>query len=376
MLEGETARAEFALDPGRIYLNHGAYGAVPRTVRAAQDRWRDECERDPTVFFRDTMPEALRRAAGHVAQRFGGAAEDWVFAENATQAIGGILASLALAPGDAILTTSHAYGAIDKAMRQWAARRGAEFHAAELPAFLTCDDEVIETVTAAFTPRTRLLVIDHIVSRLACIFPVAEIVKRAKARGIAVLVDGAHAPGQIPLGVPSLGADWYTGNAHKWFFAPRGCGLLWTAPPRQAETRPAVLSWGADEGYAKAFDWIGTRDVSPWLAFAAAAEAHDRFGGPALMARNRALAADAAEMLGFPATAPAAMRAAMAALALPACPLAPEILQARLSREFALSVPVYAIDDRVFIRISAQTYNLPADYESLARALRALGANA
>ncbi len=376
MLEGQAARAEFALDPDRIHLNHGAFGAVPRSVRAAQDRWRDEWERDPTAFFVDVMPKALRRAAGDVAQRFGGAAEDWVFAENATQAIGGILASLALEPGDAILTTSHAYGAVAKAMRRWASRRGAEFHAAELPTFLSGDDEVIAAVAAAFTPRTRLLVIDHIVSRLACIFPVAEIVRKARERGIAVLVDGAHAPGQIPLDVPSLGADWYTGNAHKWFFAPRGCGLLWTAPHRQAETRPAVLSWGSDEGYTQAFDWIGTRDVSPWLAFETAAAAHDRFGGPALMARNRALAADAAEMLGFPATAPAAMRAAMAALALPACPMAPEILQARLSREFALSVPAYALQDRVFVRISAQTYNVPADYESLARALKALGASA
>ncbi len=287
----------FELDPNFIHLNHGSYGAVPREVRHEQDRWRAAIERNPTAFFQDELPPALRRMARVVAERLGGSGEDWVFCENATAAVNSILHSLPLAPGDEILTTSHAYGAVQKAMTLVAARSGAQLKIAALPAVLEDDDELVVAIERSLGSRTRLLVIDHITSATATILPVLRIAALARAAGVPVLIDGAHVPGQLEVDVPATAADWYTGNAHKWLFAPRGCGVLWTAPARQETTRPAVLSHGTDQGYAAAFDWIGTRDPSPWLCFESAALAHDAFGGRALMARNRELADCAAREL-------------------------------------------------------------------------------
>jgi len=371
--------AQFQLAPDFIHLNHGSYGAVPLSVQAEQDRLRAHIERDATGFFQDELPGALRGIAGLAAARFGGHAEDWVFCENATSAINGILASFPLAPDDELITTSHAYGAVMRAMRIWAGRRGARLIVAELPAILQAEEQVIEAVTTAFTARTRLLVMDHITSATAAIFPVKRLVDAAHAAGVAVLIDGAHAPGQIPLDVPGLGADWYTGNAHKWLFAPKGCGLLWTSPQRQALTRPAVLSHGSEAGYLSAFDWVGTRDVTPWLCLQAAMAAHERFGGSGLMSKNRVLADSAAlslaAALGGTLSAPASMRAAMASLVLEDAPSDPG-LAARIRRELSVRhnivVPVSVFAGKLWLRISAQIYNQSADYDRLALAWKAV----
>jgi isopenicillin-N epimerase len=378
-LHSAGARGAFELDPDYLHLNHGSYGAVPRTVRIEQDRWRAAIERNPTGFFQYELPAEMRRMAGHVARRFGGHGKDWVFCENATAAVNAVLLSLDLRPGDEILTTSHAYGAVLKAMALIAARRGAKLTVAPIPAMLQSEDDVVAGIESALGERTRLLIIDHITSATAAIFPVGRIAALARAAGIPILVDGAHAPGQTLLDVPSIGADWYTGNAHKWLFAPRGCAVLWTAPARQESTRPAVLSHGTDQGYAAAFDWVGTRDPSPWLCFETAALAHDGFGGPALMARNRDLAAEAAdalcEALDERVTAPESMRAAMAAHTLKNCTASEEAAAAfrrALSDEHRIVLPVYPFAGRLFFRFSAQIYNATEDYERLAHALKSL----
>ena len=377
--EAHAALRYFSLAPELIHLNHGSYGAVPRTVQAEQDRLRAEVERDPTGYFQYRYPEDVRRAIETAPIRFGGDAQDWVFCENATAAVNSVLASMPLKPGDELVTTSHAYGAVLKAMQLWAARKQAVVRIAEVPPAVESDGQVVEAITRAFTERTRLLVVDHITSPTAIVFPIVEIVRAARAAGIPVLVDGAHAPGQVPLDVPALGADWYTGNAHKWFFAARGCGLLWTAPRWQEITRPAVLSHGTDRGYTESFDWIGTRDPTPWLSLKAAAEAFDRFGGAALMARNRRLAAEAAEVIarrinGSP-SAPASMRAAMASIRLPTSSASPEEAQ-RLRAELhraGFVAPISYFGGALWIRLSAQLYNQRSDYERCAAALRELG---
>ncbi|MBI3676800.1 MAG: aminotransferase class V-fold PLP-dependent enzyme [Proteobacteria bacterium] len=362
-----------------IHLNHGSFGAVPKSVAAEQDRWRALIERDATGFFKDVLPDELRRQAGSVASRFGGKANDWVFVENATQAINGVLSSFPLRQGDEIVTTSHAYGAVMKALLHWSTRRDAKLVVADLPFFLESDQQVIEIVRKTFTARTKLLVVDHITSSTAAIFPVKEIVAQARAAGIAVLVDGAHVPGHLPLGVEEIGADWYTGNAHKWLFAPKGCGLLWTSPARQAVTSPAVLSWGSDQGYTAAFDWIGTRDVTPWLCFEAAAAAHDGFGGADLMVRNRRLANDAClyliENTNRKPSSGMSQRGAMAAIAIAPAPTdadAPAQLRRRLARDYGIVAPLTAFADRLWLRISVQLYNEWSDYEALRAALDAV----
>ena len=374
---GRAALGEFLLAAEFIHLNHGSYGAVPRHVLAEQDRLRAHIERDATTYFQDEFPQAIRRMAGVAASHFGGSANDWVFCENATAAVNSILASLPLLAGDELVTTSHAYGAVAKAMRIWAERCGGKVVRAEIPSIVESEDEIVAAIEYAFTPRTKLLVTDHITSATAIVFPVARIVEAAHRANVPVLIDGAHAPGHIALDVPSIGAEWYAGNAHKWLFAPKGCGLLWTAPAQQDLTRPAVLSHGSPDGYTQAFDWIGTRDITPWLCLEAAIAAHENFGGAFLMARNRALADEgAAHVAGaFNGTtsAPPELRGAMASIRLGPAPAQPEksrILRQRLVKEFGIVVPVFAFADQLWVRISAQIYNEIEDYDRLAGALR------
>jgi isopenicillin-N epimerase len=366
---GHKALAAFALAPDRIHLNHGSFGAVPIAVREVQDRIRAHIESDFMSFYRGELPAAMRSMAAKVAARFGGQGEDWVFCENATSAINGVIASFPLAAGDEIVTTSHVYGAVLRTMRIMAERRGAKLVLAELPALLDHDDQVVDAIAATFTARTRLLIVDHITSATATIFPVARIAARAKAAGIAVLVDGAHAPGQIPLDVPAIGADWYTGNAHKWLFAPKGCGILWTAPVRQPTTLPAVLSHGSEQGYTAAFDWVGTRDLSAWLSFDAAGQAFDSFGGSALMARNRQLAAQGAailcEGLGARCAAPSPMRAAMATIQLKEKQedlTVAAAFQRALAEKAKIIAPFSNFAGGLMFRVSANVYNEIDDY--------------
>jgi isopenicillin-N epimerase len=374
-MQREDVLRAFELDPEFVHLNHGSYGAVPREVRVEQDRWRADIERNPTGFYQDEYPPLIRAMAEQVARRFGGQANDWVFCENATAAVNAVLQSLDLGPGDEILTTSHAYGAVAKAMALTAARRGAKLRIVDVPPLVSDEEDVLEAIAEAHGPCTRLLVVDHITSQTATVFPIRRIAEIARAAGVPLLVDGAHAPGQIALDVPSLGADWYTGNAHKWMFAPRGCGVLWTRPERQVVTRPAVLSHGTDQGYREAFDWIGTRDPSPWLSFEAAALAHEEFGGEALMANNRRLASEGAEEIATALSAriagPESMRGSMAALLLRVnCDSVEGAAEYRhkLAQEHRIMAPIYVFAGALWLRVSAQIYNTPEDYRRLATA--------
>lgn len=375
---GHAALKDFALDPAILHLNNGSYGATPRAVLAEQELWRVRMEKNPVRFLTDDLPGRLRAGAAEVALRFGGDADGWVFVENATSAVNGVLNSLRLRAGDVLVTTSHAYGAVLKAMRRRAGETGAEVRIAFIPPIVESEDQIVEAIENSLCERTRLLIADHITSPTAIVFPVARIVASARAKNVPILIDAAHVPGQLTLDAPTLGADWYTGNAHKWLFAPKGCGLLWTAPARRNETHPAVTSHGWGSGYAAEFDWIGTRDPSSWLCFGAAAKAHDGFGGAALMARNIALARDAGSILAAsmhtPRTAPSTMQCAMTALRLASRGTPEEALKLRrrLAREHNIEVPVFVFEDALWLRVSVQIYNERGDYERLASALSKL----
>jgi isopenicillin-N epimerase len=232
---------------------------------------------------------------------------------------------------------------------------------------------IVAAIEGELTPRTRLLIVDHVTSATALIFPVREIVARARARGIAVLVDGAHGPGAIDLDIPSLGADWYTGNLHKWAMAPRSSGILWVAPHRHAETHPAVLSWGLDHGLAAEFDLVGTRDPSVWLAAPAGIEFMRDLGLDALRAYNHAFVWNAAltlcERWDTELVAPESLIGCMLALPLPrrmgeTAEDATRLKDALLYEE-NIEAQIHSRIGRVWIRLSGQVYNDQQDLERL-----------
>jgi len=374
---GAASRAEWPLDPTVTYLNHGGYGVTPQAVLDEQTRWRQQIERDPNRFFTFEIEAALRAAAAPVAAAVGAAPADFVFIENATTGLNAVLRALDFEPGDEILITSLGYPAIRKAAQYAASRSGARVVEVEIQLPLADDTALLRAVAAQLTRRTKLAIFDHIASHSALVLPVAALTRLAQEAGARVIVDGAHAPGMIPLDVSAIGAEWYVGNLHKWYFAPRSCGFLYAAPAAQAMIHPLAISHGYGRGFRTEFEWTGTRDVTPALAAPAAIDFHSRLGGPALMTRNRELLRAAATMLverwGTALAGPLASFAAMATICLPARHRADwenaSALMRELSNRNGIETTMVVLADSLWVRVTAQAYNEASDYERLAAAL-------
>jgi isopenicillin-N epimerase len=386
----ETApdlRERWTLDPNVTYLNHGAFGACPRAVLEVQAGWRAKLEREPVRFFLGELEPRLDDVRTTAGELIGADPRDIVFVTNATEGVNTVLASFPFEAGDEILVTDHGYNACNNAARYWTARAGAGVAVARVPFPVAGEDDVVQAVLEAVTPRTRLALIDHVTSPTGLVLPVGRIVQELSSRGIETLVDGAHAPGMVALDVASLGAAYYTGNFHKWCCAPKTAAFLWVRRDRQPTVRPLVISHGANttrtdrSRFLLEFDWPGTTDVTALLSVPAAlAFLGGLFEGglSGLERRNRSLALEArrtiARAVGTEAPCPDAMVGSLAAVLLPMdSPKAPTALDLhdRLERDHAIQVPVVPWSGRPsgFVRIAAQAYNRPADYEKLARAL-------
>ncbi|PPD42648.1 MAG: aminotransferase [Methylocystis sp.] len=375
----DAAKTLFPLDPEVAYLDHGGFGVTPHSVAAARARAQARVEAAPRAFFDAEFRPAWMAAAARVATRFGARAQDVALVENATEAIVAVLRAMALQPGDEVLVTSRVYGGVALAAEHVLRPTGARLVRVALPFPPESGEAWVAALSAAIGPRTRLAVIDHITSSTALVAPVSDMAKACRERGVAVLVDGAHAPGQVALDLPALGADWYAGNLHKWSFVPRGCGFLWARPERRDALVPAVPSWGLEEpSFPANFWWTGTRDPSIWMAIPAAFDFVDQWGEAAIRAHNHALIVEAARVLGrawgVAPPAPEAMTGAMTLVPLPgrSAPTTEEsraAFQAALWRDFRIACPCLMVDGRAHLRISAQIYNDMADYERLAQAV-------
>jgi isopenicillin-N epimerase len=381
----------FALDPGVDYLNHGSFGACPRAVLDAQHALRERLERGPTRFLGRELEAMIDGARRALAQLIDAPAEQLAFVPNATTGVNIVLGNLKLSPGDELLMTDHTYNACKNALAHFAERAGGRAVVAHVPFPLSSEDEVVRALEAAVTERTKLLLIDHVTSPTGLVMPVARIIAAMHARGVRVLVDGAHAPGMLALSLRALGADYYTGNCHKWLCTPKGSAFLHVAEQHLGETRPLVISHGASAWRFRndrprfwlEHDWVGTVDPTPFLCIPSAIDALSSFlpgGLPALQARNRALALAArtllCDALGIAAPAPESMIAALAAVPLPDA-REPSVsffdsLQTRLYDEHRIEaiVSYFPSHPRRLLRVCAQAYNTLPQYERLARVLR------
>ncbi len=384
---GAAMRAHWALDPDISYLNHGTVGAVPRRVLAAQQAIRDAIEWQPSKFLLRELSEIavepivtssrMRVAASAVAEFVGAVGGDLVFVDNVTSGLNAVLRSLEFDAGDEILVSDIGYGAITNAALYVARRCGATVRAVELPEPKAGARAIAEAYAGAIGPHTKLAIVDHITSETALILPVQDIAARCHARGVPVLVDGAHAPGAIALDVPALGVDWYAANLHKWAWSPRSCGFLWARPEHQAGLHPPVISWGLDQGWTVEFDWVGTRDPSPYLAAPDGIALQREFGLDALRAYNHQLAWGAARLLsarfGTEFVTPESMIGTMATVALPeslgSTREQATALRNALLLEDRIEVQMHEAHGRLWVRVSAQVYNEMAEYERLAEAV-------
>jgi isopenicillin-N epimerase len=367
----------FGLDPDVIHLNHGAFGVAPAVVRQAAAAWRERAERNPHRFNRVEVSGLIAAAREGAAGFLGIEPSRAAWVRNVSEGVSAVLGSLRLRPGDELVTSAPGYGAVRKALRHHAARSGARIVEAAFPVG-AADDEVVAAYAAACSPRTRLAVIDRITSPTATVIPVAAVAAAIAGTGARILVDAAHAPGQLDDDIAALGADHWIGNLHKWAYTPRGSAILWSRPG--ADVPPGVLSWQLDDGYAAAFDYPGTWDYAGWLAAADGLAYWSSLGGWAAVTRHAALAADGqqavAEALGVTLERLPVQPAPMMRLVpLPAGVLTSQedadALYEALSARRAEVAPVF-FGGAGYLRIAAAPYNTADDYRRLAGLLREL----
>ncbi|MCW5633322.1 MAG: aminotransferase class V-fold PLP-dependent enzyme [Rubrivivax sp.] len=422
-------REHFLLDPDITFLNHGSFGATPREVLLAQQRWQLEMERNPVAFLGRGSAALLAAARQRLGEALGAGGDDLVFVPNATTGVNIVVRSLKLAPGDEVLTTDQEYGACIAAWQRRCAETGAVLRVVPVP--LPFEPTAFcQRLLAAATPRTRVCFASHIASTTALVFPVHELCAAMRRRGVVTVIDGAHAPGQLPLDLAAVGADFYTGNCHKWLCAPKGSAFLHVRPGDRlgpARLEAPVVSWGyvaeqiEDEGAPGAdfteraghagldaytgrtplerrLQWQGTRDLSAFLAVPAALDFQARHDWPAQRRRCHEMALqlqrDVLARNGLAPIAPAEAFAQMVAIPLrtasPGRPAgsrrsaqpdsarvtiggAADALRHRLFDVHRIEVPVTQHAGAVFVRVSVQAYNTPADLVRLRDALAAEG---
>jgi isopenicillin-N epimerase len=378
---GKARRAEFGFEDGLILLNHGSFGATPKVVQERQAEWRARLERNPPHFMRALAPKALDETREALAAYLGAEARDIGFVENATAGCNAVLRAFPLEAGDEVISTSHVYNAVRNAIRFVCRRVGARYVELPLPFGGASAADVLAGLEQSIGPRTRLVAVDHIASDSSLIFPVVRIAALCRERGVQLLIDGAHGPGHVPLALEALGADYYSGNCHKWLCAPKGAAFLWVRRERQRGVHPLVISHFLDHGFAAEFGWQGTRDPTAWIAVKDALDWR-RDLGPAADDYCRDLLERAVGQLerawNVGALTPKEGRAFMATLPVPGSPPASNALASALRvallEKDHLETQIKAADGVLFIRITAFVYNAEEDYARLAEALpRRLG---
>jgi isopenicillin-N epimerase len=385
-VRAQTPIERWALTPDVKHLNHGSYGGCPLEVIEAADGWRERLEAAPMRFLVLEWQDEIDRARAALATFLRAPVDRLAFMPNATTGVAIALASSRVDTGDELITTSHAYRACKNQLDRVAAARGARVIV--VPIELPFEpDAFVAAFTAAVTPRTKLALLDHITSPTALRLPLDRLLAPLASRGVQIIVDGAHAPGQIALDVGALleaGVTWYAGNSHKWLCAPKGTGFLAasaSAPPPV----PVVTSHGASAEYGPAnrfhaeLDWMGTHDPTAHLcvptAIATIAEMGN--GWAHVIARNQALAVElrrrlvrglgasaiaSDDDLGTMAAVPIHLPAGIGALPLEKMLLAD-----------GWEIPIVAFASGPLVRISAHLYNHADEADALVAKLLDVG---
>ena len=378
------AAEQFQVRPDLTFLNHGSFGACPRPVFEVYQEWQRRLETDPIEFLGRRLDEMLRTAREALATYVGTQVDGIVFVKNATFGTNIVARSLmqTLKPGDEVLATDHEYGAADRTWRFLCGQQGVKYLNQTIPVPIESDEEMLEYLWRGVTPRTRVIFISHITSPTALIFPVEKICQRAREAGIMTVVDGAHAPGHIPLSLDALGADFYTGNCHKWLCAPKGAGFLYVRPERQVLLQPLIVSWGWESQapgispFQDFFGWTGTEDPASYLSVPAAIAFQQEHDWDAVRQACHELASSARQ------------RITALVESTPICPDSPHWwgqmcaiplpdgdgpgLQRRLREEWRIEIPIVSWNNRCLLRLSLQGYNSPADVDRLLTALEAI----
>ncbi len=381
MSDARALRELFLLDEDVVFLNHGSFGACPRPVFEVYQAWQRELERQPVAFLGRRYFDLMAAARARLADYVGCDTDDLVYVSNATTGVNLVARSVSLGPGDEVLITDHEYGACERALRFLCAKRGASLRTVAIDAPVTTAEAFEDAVWSAVGPRTRLLMVSHITSPTGLVLPIEGLCRRARAAGVLTLVDGAHGPGQLPLDLRAIGADFYAGNCHKWMCGPKGAGFLYARREVQHQLEPLIIGWGwqpeswrpSVSPFIDQLEHTGTRDLAPFLAVPAAIDFQREHDWPRVRERSARLLREArARLLALPGVEALHPDDPAWTRQMEAVTVAwddPFDLAARLYASHRVEVPVYAWNGRTVLRVSMQGYNDHADVDALIAAL-------
>ncbi|XP_033642857.1 L-cysteine desulfhydrase-like isoform X3 [Asterias rubens] len=393
----DLRKQHFCIDANVYQCNNGSFGAVPRPVLEKQQRLMEKRERNPELWYRNQYdPYLFSHEEAHntnmyadgvdaVAAFVGSKRQDLVLVENVTTGTNAVLKSLSFQRGDKILITSHTYRPVKITVEFVSKRLALETVVLEIPIPIDSEDDIINLYSEVLKDDKdiKLAVVDHITGASAIKMPVKRIAALCHMNGVMVLVDGAHAPGQIPLNMEDLGVDFYCGNLHKWLFTPRGCAFLWVQPDYKDVISPVTTSYRQyDSNLMQRFCFLGTRDCIPYYLAETAIKFYNDLGGmEEIVTYNSTLSSWAADMISKALNAeklqiPVGMRApCMSLVAIPETSLYPACTETchRLMSDVYKHSQVFVVfsyfNQRLWCRISSQVYNCKEDYTRLRDAL-------
>lgn len=384
----QQIKEQHMLDPDRIYLNTGSFGSQSRRVFECLLEGLRTIEADPT-FNHGLLSEQVDAARRRLAAFLNAPDEDFAFTTNVTVSINMVLLGLDWNSGDEILASDQEYGAINHCLDQAEQRMGVVVRRARIPVPPAGPEDFLGAFASALTDRTRLVLCSHISSRTGFIAPLKALADLAHDRGALIAVDGAHAPGMIPLDLTDYGCDFYGGNCHKWLCAPKGTGFLHAAPEVQERLHHIVVGWGynpdgptrADDGslrlanrpFMSALELWGTRDLASLAAVGTAVEVQEEIGRERIIERDRMLAGYLRERMRETGWArcltPAVvdMSGALSAFHLSGFP-DPELGKS-LHDRYRITVPVDKEGEKHWLRVSTHFYNEHREIDLLLEAL-------
>ncbi len=375
-------KSHFLLNPEITFLNHGSFGACPKPILENYQYWQNELEREPVQFILKKAPLYLQTAKEAVAQFIGCNADDFFFTANPTIAINTIMRSMDLKPGDEILTTNHEYGAMDRTWNFYCEKSGAKYIRQNISIPIQSKESLLEEFWKGYTPKTKIIFLNQISSATALIFPVKEIIQKAKTLGLITIIDGAHVPGHIDLNLNELDPDYYTGTLHKWMLAPKGCSFLYVKKEHQKDIDPLIVGWGyqsetpSNSRFLDYHQHQGTRDISAFLTAPAAIQFLKENNWVAKSTESKKLILENyqrfCDLLGTQPICPITSEFLGQMCSIPIQTNNPLALKEMLYEKYKIEILVMKIGHGIFIRISLNTYNTPNDLNILYGALTSI----
>ncbi|MES2300343.1 MAG: aminotransferase class V-fold PLP-dependent enzyme [Pseudomonadota bacterium] len=370
-----SVRAQFDLPDDFVNLENGYFGAQAIPVFEAYQRQQRQVNRETSYFVRERFAPRRTAILDKLAAFCGVHADELLITRNLTESMNILLQGYPFGAGDAVLAASHDYDTVRDTLDMLAQRKGLTLLRLQLPLEPASDEQIVAMYADAIAPRTRVLLLTHLVHRSGQIMPVAKIAAMARARGVDVMVDAAHSFAQLDYRLPDLGAQFVAVNLHKWLGAPLGLGLLYIERARIADIAPLYGQAGQAPHPIERLANVGLVPPAPLLNIEDAIAFHEAIGGARKEARLRYLTqywlTRARSIARLRVLTPSAAQRSCAIAAFEIVGVPSQEVARRLMEQYRIFTVTRELGSGLAVRVTTQLFT---SLEELDRLVAALGA--